>query len=145
MALRKNYRMLPDVDMGPFADIAFLLIIFFILATSLLRPMGRMVDLPSTATETKKKEPPKNLTIKILPDKILFGEDEQSLAPVSHADLREDLLLRDLPAREEKERMVVVMLEGEVPYESFYRVVATISVSGGVVTLIEEEEVEVDQ
>ena len=35
-----------EIDVPSFSDIAFLLIIFFILTTSLSRPLGRIIDMP---------------------------------------------------------------------------------------------------
>ena len=37
--------------MGPFSDVAFLLIIFFIVTTTLVRPMGRLIDIPSATSD----------------------------------------------------------------------------------------------
>ena len=44
-----------EIDIPSFSDIAFLLIIFFILTTSLNRPMGRIIDMPSTSTPDQQK------------------------------------------------------------------------------------------
>ncbi len=138
MAIKRQTRGASEINMGPFADIAFLLIIFFILATSLIRPMGRLVSMP-TAAEAKEKEKTENLTIDVRQQELLFGRDEKSLEPVDIDQLRQNLMALDLPQQPDKERMVVVNLADGVKFERFYQVIAAISRAGGVVTLIEEE------
>jgi biopolymer transport protein ExbD len=138
MAIKRQTRGASEINMGPFADIAFLLIIFFILATSLIRPMGRLVSMP-TAAEAKEKEKSENLTIDVRQQELLFGRDEKNLEPVDIDQLRQNLMALDLPQQPDKERMVVVNLADGVKFERFYQVIAAISRAGGVVTLIEEE------
>ena len=47
MALKRKPRPDADINVGPFSDIAFLMIIFFILATTLIKPAGGKLDIPS--------------------------------------------------------------------------------------------------
>jgi len=141
MAIKRQGRGLSEINMGPFADIAFLLIIFFILATSLIRPMGRLVDVPASA-ESKEEQKAKNLTIDIREEGLLFGHDDENLDTVDVDQLRSKLMALDLPKQDPKKRMVVVNLADGVKYERFYQVIAAVSRAGGIVTLIEEEETE---
>ena len=45
-----------EPDLTSFSDIANLLIIFFILTTTLARPWGRQVDMPSAATPPQQQK-----------------------------------------------------------------------------------------
>ncbi len=141
MSIRKKYRAEPHLDMGPFSDVAFLLIIFFIVTTTLVRPMGRLIDIPS-ATSDKKEAESKNLTVTVMVDKMLFGRDEASQQQTSLPAFRTELATMKLAGKAEKDRMIVVNLEDDVPYESFYEIVTAISQADGIVTLVEEEEEE---
>ncbi len=141
MSIRKKYRAEPHLDMGPFSDVAFLLIIFFIVTTTLVRPTGRLIDIPSAASDRKEAES-KNLTVTVMVDQLLFGRDEASQKQTSLAVFRTELAAMKLAGKAEKDRMIVVNLEDDVPYESFYEVVTAISQADGIVTLVEEEEEE---
>ncbi len=139
MSIRKRYRAEPHLDMGPFSDVAFLLIIFFIVTTTLIRPMGRLIDIPSAASD-KKDEESKNLTVTVMEDQLLFGSDEANQKQTSLPVFRSELVAMHLAGKPEKERMIVVNLEDDVSYESFYGVVTASSQADGIVTLVEEEE-----
>ena len=141
MSIRRKYRAEPHLDMGPFSDVAFLLIIFFIVTTTLVRPMGRLIDIPSAASDEKNEER-KNLTVTVMVDKMLFGRDEASQKQTSLPAFRAELAGMKLAGKAEQDRMIVVNLEDDVPYESFYEVVTAISQADGIVTLVEEEEEE---
>jgi len=139
MAVKRRAQGDQAIDMGPFADIAFLLIIFFILTTSLSRPWGKQIDMPAV-TESKEKEKADNLTVDVQDTKILLSRNEKDFEEINIEQLRTKLLALDLPKKEEKERMIVVNLAAKVKFERFYQVLTAISHAGGVVTLIEEEE-----
>lgn len=124
--------------MGPLCDVAFLLIIFFIVATTLVKPEGRRVDIPSAASDKKQQEA-KNLTVNLLPREIRFGEDEQNMKVISYPAFRKDLAGRNLEQLDQQKRMIVVNIAEGVPFDSFYKIVTAISQAGGIVTLVEEE------
>lgn len=128
-----------DVDLGAFSDIAFLLIIFFILTTSLIKPVGKVVDIPASSQKSEKNEN-KNLTVTVMPDKILYGEDEESQKEVPFVNFRDDILSRNLKSKTEPERMIIVNVGNDVEYDAFFRVVTAISKAGGIVAMVEEEE-----
>jgi len=125
--------------MGPFSDIAFLLIIFFILTTSLIRPMGRFISMPSSTSQSE-QDKAHNPTVTILPDKILYGEKGKGDEELGLLELRARLLAMGLKSRREEQRTIVVDLADNVPYETFYRVATAISKADGVIALLEEAE-----
>ncbi len=141
MGIQRRYRPVAEINMGPFADIAFLMIIFFILVTSLSKPLGRLIDIPASARQSDKitKGRP---SVTILPDRILFGTDEKNLRPVGADQLRGKLFAMNLRGRTEQQRMVTVTVAKGVGYESFFQVVAAISKAGGLLTLVDDQEQE---
>ncbi len=138
MPIKRRSRGECEINMGPFADIAFLMIVFFVLATSLIRPMGQLLQIPATAAATQQTKS-QTLTVDIRPDGLLFGRGETNLEPVGIELLREKLIALNLPQQPEQQRMVVVNLADGVKFERFYQVITAVSRAGGIVTLIEEE------
>ena len=136
---KNRQRVVPEIDMGPFSDIAFLLIIFFIITTSLVRPMGRSIDMPASENAPESAEN-KHTTISLTGEQILYGRDEDHQADISHAKLRDELMTLNLKSLPGKQRMIVVNMAPDVTYSLFYKVSTAINRAGGVVTIMEEEE-----
>ena len=127
-----------EIDIPSFSDIAFLLIIFFILTTSLNRPMGRIIDMPSTSTPDQQKSNATTPSVNILADRIMFVEGEGSGKEVTLSELRSDLMSRGLAAASESDRMVLLEVAPEVPYERYFQVITMISEAGGIVAMLTE-------
>lgn len=93
--------------MTSFSDIANLLIIFFILTTSLVRPFGQKLDMPSSAKPPEQQRQDSTPTVRITADKLLFSEQEGKEREVSMNELRSDLWKRNFPSRSEDRKSVV--------------------------------------
>ena len=64
-----------EPDLTSFSDIANLLIIFFILTTTLARPWGRQVDMPSAATPPQQqKQQSDTPTVNLTKDRITISD-----------------------------------------------------------------------
>ncbi|MCC5848399.1 MAG: biopolymer transporter ExbD [Verrucomicrobia bacterium] len=138
---RRRKREKPDaeIDVGAFADIAFLLIIFFILTTSIMRSTGQEVSLPQAQTPEDRQVDEKTPSVNILADRILFGEDEENMDRVSLEELRSKLFQLNMHDAEDQDRMIIVEVAEEVTYEMYFRVVTLISDAGGIVALVEAQ------
>ena len=121
------------IDVGSFADIAFLLIIFFILTTTFVKIAGNKIEIPSGSADQSESEQ-KQLSIALSADSILYGEDAKSIGV---DELRVVLEAEKLETKEPGDRMVVLETEGAVQYERYFQVVMAISDAGGVLTLID--------
>ena len=132
----KSGRRSADIDVGAFADIAFLLIIFFILTTTFIRPFGHKLNIPSGTTDVAKKEE-KQLTINLKPGQIAYGEQSEQLTV---DELRMRLARVQLLKRKPEKRLVIVECAQNVPYEQYFQVVMAVTDAGGVLALIEEED-----
>jgi biopolymer transport protein ExbD len=135
MPLHRRNRAMAALDVSAFADIAFLLIIFFILTTTFVRPAGAPLEIPAGA-EDKKQSEKKNLTVSLSPTAIRYGEKGEA---VTLDELRARLLKRDLPRRAEADRIVILDSAPTVKYQAYYEVVMVINSTGGVLALIDEE------
>ena len=135
----KKRKILPsDPDVTAYSDIAFLLIIFFILTTSFSTPLGRMIEMPSAAKPEVERTEDRTPSVNILVDRIMFGEVDKDGREVTTAELRAELKQFGFYARPEKERMVVVEVTEDVTYQRYYEIVTMIAESGGIVAMVKD-------
>ena len=133
---RKEKREL-EIPTDSVSDIAFLLIIFFILTTTMSKLTGFTAELPSGAAAQQQaaKTDAKTPTVQITNGKLLFNEQE-----VSMAALQERLLDLQLAKKQGEERVVMLEAAGKVDYQTYYAAMAAISAAGGIVAIVEEGE-----
>lgn len=136
MGFKKRDKTDADVDMGAFSDIAFLLIIFFILTTTFVKVAGNNIDIPSGQVSDNQKEK-KQLTINLTQEgKIEFGEKQKSM---SIEQLRDELAKQKFPDKDEDDRMVILDSHDQTNYETYFQVVMAITNAGGVLALVDEK------
>lgn len=139
---KSRQRAKAEIETGSFSDISFLLIIFFVLTTTFEKATGRAVDIPSASPPENQvqSEDKKTPTVNIMADKILFGMGEQESAgeQVSLPELKSKLMKLNLPAKPEKDRMVIVEMAAEVEWDRYFKVVTAIAQAGGVVAIVED-------
>jgi biopolymer transport protein ExbD len=135
-ARRKEKRDL-DVPTDSVSDIAFLLIIFFILTTTLSKLSGFTAELPSADTSQKQSAATDAKTpgVQITGGKLLFNDQE-----VSVDTLRDRLLDLQLAKKDGQDKVVLLEAAGQVDYQTYYEAMAAISEAGGVVAIVEEGE-----
>lgn len=135
MAFRKKVRETPDIDVGAFSDIAFLLIIFFILTTTFEKFMGNTVDIPSGAPGTESSEDKQN-TIIMDANKIHFNEEEKNLSIV---ELQLKLNSLKLGTQTDNmKKMILVESSDTVIYDSYFKVINAIAEAGGILAIIDK-------
>ena len=124
-----------EPDLTSFSDIANLLIIFFILTTTLARPWGRQVDMPAAAQpqQTQQSDTP---TVNLTKDRISFADGKDSSKEVTMDELRQLLWKKNFPKMDDKHKNVSVETADDVPYERYYQVVTAIASAGGVVAIM---------
>ena len=136
MAIKRRERGEAEINVSSFADIAFLLIIFFILSTTLVQTRGAKLDIPSgqeDASEASDQWP----TVSLTEDTITWGERGE---PVTQPQLRERLDDLDLLAKEEDQRIVILNTAPEVPFQRYFKVVLAIRDAGGVLAIVDRED-----
>ena len=144
MARKPRERQKAEIETGSMSDISFLLIIFFILTTTLSKPTGRMVDIPSASPPEQqvKQENDRTPTVNLLADRILYALGSQSGdgAEISMPELKGELVKMEFATKPEKERMVIVEVAEDVSWDRYFKVVTMIAETGGVVALVEGEQ-----
>lgn len=123
-----------EIPTGSFSDIAFLLIIYFLVATTLVKVKTITADLPSgeKATQAQTEKTP---IVNLRGSEIFFNDKKVSISEL-------DARLEVLNLEEKEGQAKVIMLESArgTPYQHYFDALAAISAQGGVVAIVEEEE-----
>ncbi len=137
MRLRRGNRLLVEPPASATGDIAFNLIVFFLVCVSVQPDSGRKQSLPSSE-KTENEQESENIEVQLTRGALFLNGD-----PVTVTQLPQRLgaLLRNKPRPED--RVVVVKSRQDVPYRQWIVITSAIEDSGGIVTLQLEEEREV--
>jgi biopolymer transport protein ExbD len=122
----------PEIPVGSFSDIAFLLIVFFIVATTLEKVNGVQTDIPSG--QKSQSQPVKSPTIQLHDERIAFNEEAVTIDV-----LRVRLAALDLKAKKGDGKVVVVEATGKVPYQLYFDTMATVTAAGGAIAIVKPE------
>ena len=122
-----------DIPVSSFSDLAFLLIIFFILTTTLQKATGFLTDIPS-GIKGQVSEKEKTTTIALHENQITLNDET-----ISMAELRDRLQNMNLKSKLGNAKVVLLMATGKIKYQAYYETMATITAAGGVIAIIREE------
>jgi biopolymer transport protein ExbD len=122
-----------EIPTGSFSDIAFLLIIYFLVATTLVKVKSITADLPAGEKSTQAQSD-KTPIINLRGAEIFFNDKR-----VEMPELNERLAALDLPNQDGEKRVIMLESAKGTPYENYFQALAAISANGGVVALVEEE------
>lgn len=117
-----------------FSDIAFLLIIYFLVATSLVRISTITADLPAGEKQPQ-TQVEKTPIINLRGDDIFFNDKR-----VSIGELEGRLAALDLHLQESTKRVIMLESTAETSYEAYFQALAAVSANGGVVAIVSEEQ-----
>ncbi len=121
-----------EVPVSSFSDIAFLLIIFFILATTLQKQTGFTSDLPAGE---KSEQPAEKTTTVNLKDRNILLNDK----PVDIAQLKARLAEMELADKADpQDRVILLEASGAVDWQNYFQVMSSINDAGGVVAIVRE-------
>ena len=135
MKIQRKKRPESEVDVSSFSDVAFLLIIFFILTTTFKLIGGQELNIPSGEDGDSTEQ--KQLTISLTGKEIFYGEDSKS--SLTLRQLRVQLADEQLSTKKEEQRMVVLESDENVVYQRYNNVMLAIRDADGIVALIERD------
>ena len=127
---RKRDMALP---LDSFSDIAFLLIIFFILTTQIKKVTGFSTELPA-GEKTEAKQADKTPTVGLHGSTITLNDSSMSLERLA-AELK---ALRLGEKKDDEDRVVLLDSAKDVDYQRYFEVMAVISAAGGVTGILKE-------
>jgi len=122
-----------SVPTDSLSDIAFLLIIFFILTTSIRKLMGVTTEIP--AAEQGQSQIDKTPTVVLQGGSLSFNSETVDLE-----QLRRRLKELKLETKKPDERIVLLEASGTVNYQRYYEVMAAVSAANGVIGIITQEQ-----
>ena len=123
LGLRKRKRVGVRVDMTPMVDVAFLLLIFFMVTTVFRRPLAMEMNLPESGATVKVKE--RNvMTVYINKDgSMLYDVGKRGLQPLTWDELRETLVLEN---DYNPELVILVKVDREAKYNNMVNMLDTL-------------------
>ena len=128
-------QLLVDPPAASSSDIAFILIIFFLVCASVQPETGMAQTLPRTEEEEDKKLRSKNLEVSITPNNIVLNG-----SPLKLEEFRQRLTTALQSKDRPEDKVVVVKSAPKTPYDHWIRVSQAIDDAGGVITLELESE-----
>ena len=122
-----------SIPTDSFSDIAFLLIIYFLVATSLIKVNSITADLPSGEKSTQ-AQPEKTPIVNLRGAEVFFNDKKTTIK-----ELNERLAALELAKQEGEKRVIMLESAQGTPYENYFQALAAISANDGVVAIVENE------
>lgn len=140
MKFRRSTKLLVDVPAVASGDIAFNLIVFFLVCASTQPDTGRSQILPkSEQTQQQQQQQDEHLTVELKRNAVLINGD-----PVKTTELKARVKAKLAGKSRPEDRVVIVKSADDVPYHAWIEVTSQIEDAGGIITLQLEEERTVD-
>lgn len=131
----KRGKMLVDPPDCATADIAFTLIIFFLVCAAVQPETGMPQMLPKTEAKTEKQDQSRNLEVSITPSSIVLNG-----SPLQLPEFTGRIAAALAEKTREADRIVVVKSAPDTPYPTWIGVSQAIDRAGGILTLELETE-----
>lgn len=131
----KRGKMLVDPPACASSDIAFTLIIFFLVCAAVQPETGLSQALPKTEEKSEEREQSKNLEVSITPSSIVLNG-----SPLQLPEFARRLSAELNKKTREQDKIVVVKSAPDTPYPIWINVSRTIDDAGGILTLELESE-----
>jgi biopolymer transport protein ExbD len=122
-----------DIPTDSFSDIAFLLIVYFLVATTLVKVKSITADLPAGEKSTQAQSD-KTPIINLRGAEVFFNDKRMEMA-----ELNQRLAALDLPKQDGEKRVIMLESAKGTPYQNYFQALAAISANGGVVAIVEDE------
>lgn len=135
MRLRRSNNYLIEPAQAATGDIAFNLIVFFLVCASTQPDTGRKQVIPGSEKQTQQSEQTENLEVSLERTGVSINAERVPLPDfASRIQLKLQGKVRD------EDRMVVVRSSKDVPYHHWITITGAIEDAGGIITLQLEEE-----
>ena len=132
-------KMLVDPPACASSDIAFTLIIFFLVCAAVQPETGMSQALPKTEEKSEKRDQSQNLEVAITPSSIILNG-----SPLKPAEFASRIAAALNAKTREVDKIVVVKSAPDTPYPLWLAVSQSIDEAGGILTLELESEKTID-
>lgn len=137
MRPRRTTKLLVEPPSSATGDIAFNLIVFFLVCASIQPDSGRPQDIPRSEENKEQKEEVENIEVALTGNLTAVSINGDTVR-TSEFPNRLTSLLKSKPRPED--RIVIVKSKNDTPYHHWIDITAVIEESGGHVTIQREEE-----
>ncbi len=138
MRFRRSTKLLVEPSSVTTGDIAFNLIVFFLVCASVQLDSGRRQNVPRSEEEKKEKDNAEHVEVRLTRTTATINGDA-----VRARDFVPRLRVLLAGKTRPEDKVVVVRSAQETPYSHWIAVTAMIEEAGGVITVLREEEREV--
>lgn len=138
MKVRRSTKLMTQPSAMTTGDIAFNLIIFFLVCASTAPDSGRRQNIPRSETAEEQKEEKQHVEVELTRTTMIINGD--AVLPKDFLSRLKPLLV-DKPQPED--RVVIVKSRQDVPYHHWILATSMIEEAGGIITIQREEEREV--
>ncbi|MDP6523081.1 MAG: biopolymer transporter ExbD [Kiritimatiellia bacterium] len=129
---KKKKAGMPSLPVNSFADIAFLLIVFFVIASTLSQTRGIVADIPSGEKSESKTD--KTTILQLHEDRMTFNDKVVTLPA-----LKKRLAELEFHKKEAEAKIVLLEAIGNVEYQTYFSAMTAISAAGGVIAIVKED------
>lgn len=119
-ARRKKRRVGIRIDMTPMVDVAFLLLIFFMVTTVFRTPQALEINLPPKEDVKVEIAMSRVLELRILPDQRIYWRDAQN--PWARTDMTSVPTVL-LPWKGNKDKVVVIRIDRDAKFNSMVKMI----------------------
>ena len=138
MKVRRSTKLLVEPSSMTTGDIAFNLIIFFLVCASAAPDSGRRQNIPRSETAEQKEQQAQHIEVQLTRTTIAINGD-----PCLPADVVSRLRALLAGKSQPQDRVVIVKSRPEVPYHHWITTTSMIEEAGGIITIQREEEREI--
>lgn len=135
MRLRRSSNLLVEPPSSATGDIAFNLIIFFLVCASVQPDSGRKQTIPRSEAVEEKSEQTKNIEVALTRTAVFIDGEV-----IASEELESRIRARLRGTSRPDEKVVVVTSKPDVPYKHWIDITTRIEDAGGIITLQIEEE-----
>jgi biopolymer transport protein ExbD len=135
MKIRRRNNLLVESPASATSDIAFILIIFFLVCASVQPEDGQKQSLPKSEDQPDKKQQSENPEVAISRTSIILNGN-----PLKPQQFRSEIKKVLAKKKREVDKVVVVKSKPDTPYEIWIEAASYIKEAGGIITLQLEEQ-----
>lgn len=135
MRLNRSTKLLVEPPAVATGDIAFNLIVFFLVCASTVTNAGRKQNIPRSEPQAEKSQQSENIEVSLTRTTASING-----APVKLNEFKSQLAGKLQNKTRPEDKIVVVKSSDDTPYEHWIKVTGWVEEAGGVVTLQMEED-----
>ena len=135
MKIRRRNNLLVEPPHSSTSDIAFILIIFFLVCASVQPDSGLRQTLPKSEEQPEKKQQSENPEVGVSRDGVVLNGN-----PMKMERFKAEILRVLTQKKREVDKVVVLKSKPNTPYERWIEVSDIIQKAGGIITLQLEEQ-----